>query len=109
MRWLINLGLFFLPFIAFFAYARWANARRLATGREPLLPPWYWLVMLGLVFAVTGFFILRAFENPHTGNYIPASVGPDGKLIPGHYENDGGPPYVPPPQQPPLERPPAEP
>lgn len=106
MRVFINIALFLVPFVVFFTYARWANARRAATGQDPILPPWYWLVVLGLVFAVTGFFAMRAFENPHTGEYIPAVVGPDGKIIPGHYVGDDRPAYVPPPEQPPAERPP---
>jgi hypothetical protein len=110
MRWLINLALFLTPFLVFFTYARWANARRSATGRDPLLPPWYWLAVLGLVFAVTGFFIMRAFENPHTGEYVPAAVGPDGRVIPGHYVGDDDrPARVAPPQQPPPEAPPPPP
>jgi len=106
MRWLVNLALFLTPFVAYFAYARWANAKRAVTGRDPLLPPWYLLIALGLVFGITGFFILRAFEHPHTGTYVPAAVGPDGKIVPGHYESDDGPAHVAPPGQPHPEPPP---
>lgn len=105
-RVLYEVLLFALPFIVFFSYAVWANSRRRARGDDPLQTPWYWLVVLGLVFAIAGFFIISATQPAHTGRYIPAQVGPDGKIIPGHYEGDGGPPVVPPPHAPPPEPPP---
>ncbi len=106
MRWLGNVALFLLPFVVYFSYARWANARRAATGTDPLLPPWYWLIVLGSLFAIVGFFAMRAFTDVHTGAYVPAAMGADGKIVPGHYEDDDGPPRVPPPQTPPPEPPP---
>ena len=40
------------------------------------------------------------------GYAVPAAMGADGKIVPGHYEDDDGPPRVPPPQTPPPEPPP---
>ena len=110
MRIVYEILLFLLPFVAFFTYARWANRRRATNGKDPLQTPWFWLVALGLVLAIGGFFAMRALIPEHTGHYIPATIGPDGKLIPGHFEGDGQPPHVgkPQPRQAP-EPPPAEP
>lgn len=104
---LIDLALFAAPFVLFFLYARYANRRRAVAGSDPLRTPWFWLIVAALVLAIAGFFVLRAVMNQHTGQYVPAQMGPDGKLIPAHYEgDDDAPPYVPPPQTPPPEPPP---
>lgn len=88
MRIVFNILLFLLPFAAFFLYARYANAKRARAGHDPLETPWFWLVAIALVLAIAGFFVLRAAIDPHTGTYVPARVGPDGKLIPGHFVGD---------------------
>lgn len=104
---LIDLALFLTPFVLFFAYARFVNPRRVGAGNDPLRTPWFWLIVVALVLAIAGFFVLRAIMPQHTGTYVPARVGPDGKLIPGHFEgDDDAPPYVPPPETPPPEPPP---
>lgn len=107
MRVVYEILLFLLPFAVFFTYARWANKRRAVNGVDPLQTPWFWLVALGLVLAAAGFFVMRWAIPDHTGIYVPAQVGADGKLVPGHFEgDDSAPPHVPKPTQPPAEPPP---
>lgn len=104
-RILINIALFFVPFIVYFAYARWANARRAVNGTDPLQTPWFWLVIAGLACAVAGFVVPQFFVKPNSGQYVPAQVI-DGKLVPGHFEGDNDqkphiePPHAPPPGSP---------
>lgn len=104
---LYDVGLFLLPFLAFFAYATWANKHRAISGADPLRTPWFWLMIVGLVLAIGGFFALRATIEDHTGQYIPAVTNPDGSVTPGHYEGDDHKPaHVDKPQTPPPEPPP---
>ena len=101
MRILVNIALFLLPFAAFFLYARYANARRASAGHDPLETPWFWLAAAALSLAISGFFVLRLETDAHTGTYVPARVGPDGNLIPGHYEGDDDrPAHIEPPHHP---------
>ncbi len=106
MRIAINILLFLLPFVLFFLYARATHTKRTSAGHDPLQTPWFWLLAVALVLAIAGFFVLRAMTDEHTGHYVPARMGPDGKLIPGHFEGeDHAPPYVAPPHQPDMGRP----
>jgi hypothetical protein len=108
MRYVIvDVLLFLLPFAAFFAFAWWANPRRVGAGKDPLNTPWFWLWVAALVLAIGGFLVMRFVIDAHTGTYIPATVGPDGKLIPGHFEGaDDQPPHIGEPHSPPPEPPP---
>ena len=104
---LIDMALFLTPFVLFFAYVYWANPRRVAAGNDPLRTPWFWLWIAALVLAIAGFVVMRFVVDEHTGTYVPAQMGPDGKLIPGHFEgDDDAAPNVPPPRTPPPEAPP---
>ncbi len=101
MRLWINIALFLTPFVVFFAYAYWANPRRRAKGDDPLRTPWFYLLVLALVLAIGGFFVLRATIDPPEGCYIPARVV-EGKLEPARYEPCDGsrPGHIPAPTQP---------
>jgi hypothetical protein len=105
-RIVVNILLFLLPFVLFFAYAAWANRRRRTNGEDPLNTPWYWLIACGLLLAIIGFFVLRAFITDTPGCYIPARMV-DGKMVKAEYvECDGSRPgAIPEPSAPSSDRP----
>lgn len=88
MRIIVNILLFLLPFAVFFTYAWFANQRRAAGGEDPLKTPWYWLIILGLLLGIAGFFAMRFMADPNEGCYVRARTGADGKVIPAHFNND---------------------
>ena len=88
MRLVTNILLFLLPFAVFFTYAYFANRRRALDGGDPLRTPWYWLIILGLALGIAGFFAMRLTADSQTGCYVPAHVGPDGKVVNGTFTDD---------------------
>ncbi len=88
MRIVWNILLFLLPFVVFFAYAHFANRSRAAKGSDPLQTPWYWLIILGLVLAIAGFFVFRIGADRQEGCYVRAHTGPDGKVVAGYFSTE---------------------
>ena len=105
-RLFINVLLFLLPFVLFFAYAAWANRRRAANGEDPLNTPWYWLIACALALAIIGFFVLRIFITDNEGCYVPARMV-DGKFERAQYVPCDGsrPGHIPEPSAPSSDRP----
>lgn len=88
MRIFWNVLLFLLPFVVFFSYAYFANRSRAAKGTDPLQTPWYWLIILGLILAIAGFFVLRIGADPHEGCYVRAHTDANGKVVSGYFSTD---------------------
>ena len=80
MPYLAEFLLFLLPFLA---YAIW---RRLNPGIEPG-PRIVLFGVLGvlLMFLFALWFGLSSSMRPHQA-YVPAELGPDGRVVPGHRE-----------------------
>ncbi len=97
MRIVTNILLFLLPFVVFFTYAHFANKRRALDGGDPLRTPWYWLVILGLILAIGGFFAMRLGADPHPGCYVRAHVDAAGKVVNGYFSEDPDDPKCAPP------------
>lgn len=80
------------PFIVYFGWV-WFAARRAET-RGAAAPdwrqgPWYWLAAAGLVLVVVVLVAtaLTGGEKPG-GIYYPPALGPDGKVVPGHFKRN---------------------
>ncbi len=80
--YLIRAALFLLPFAVWFAWRE--IARR--TGRDLGATPWAWLVAGGALLAAASLIAGALIHpSPDTGKYIPAEVGPGGRVTPGRF------------------------
>ncbi len=79
--------------------AGWLRARRAArevidvTPRKRALPRWFWplALMLGAASAAWAWQALDQAGPPAEGRvYVPAHLGKDGRLVPGHWVRAGG-------------------
>ena len=78
-----DLVIFAVPFVVYFVWSE--VARR--TGRPMGSTPWAWLVAAGLVFAGLSMMSGAFWYRSHRGEtYVPAESGPNGSVIPGHFE-----------------------
>ncbi|MEO8812920.1 MAG: hypothetical protein ABI376_08430 [Caulobacteraceae bacterium] len=79
---LVRALLFALPFAAWFAWRE--VARR--TGRPMGSTPWAWLVAIGAILAAASLMATAVVpRGADTGRYVPAEVGADGRVTPGHF------------------------
>ncbi|MFI4996187.1 MAG: DUF6111 family protein [Hyphomicrobiales bacterium] len=83
IRYIDELGLFFLPFALFFLFL-------VATRREALAPEHWrgargWLAIVGVGFAISGLVLETLWLDRHTSGYRPAHME-NGRLVPGSFE-----------------------
>ncbi|MCR5873253.1 hypothetical protein LRS10_03025 [Phenylobacterium sp. J426] len=72
------------PFLLWFVWRAWARR----SGREPGATPWPWLFAVGAVLVALSLMATAIFHPDTRGQtYVPAEVGPDGRVTQGRYED----------------------
>jgi drug/metabolite transporter (DMT)-like permease len=73
-----------VPFLIWFAYRWWVKRQ----GR-PLPPtPYVWLFLAGIALMAGSIFATALTEPDNRDQvYVPAEMGPNGKLVPGRFED----------------------
>lgn len=80
---LIRAVLVATPFVVWFVWREWARRN----GRDMGETPWAWLVAAAAVMFAISMLILPLFhDDGGGGRYVPAETLPDGRVVPGHYE-----------------------
>ena len=90
---LLTIGLpLILPTVAYLTYLWFRNRNIEAEEAGEVLPEWRrlpWPILIGcgaiLVSISLGLTAYLADGEPRTGTYVPAYIGEDGKIVPGHY------------------------
>lgn len=71
------------PFVVWFI---WRDVAR-RTGRPMGATPWTWLTAIAGVLLGLSLMATTMFHNDNRGQtYVPAEVGADGRVLPGHFE-----------------------
>ena len=70
-----------LPSIVYFSYV--ALARQ--DPRSAQAVPWFWLLVSGLVLALTAFVLLSVFEGAAPGSVYHPPRAVDGRIEPGYF------------------------
>lgn len=82
-RVLINMLLFFVPFIIYALYVM--AARRFGWTGAPEKTPHIWLVIAGMALVLLSLGLVAVFDGAQTGKeYVPARVE-DGEIVPGGF------------------------
>lgn len=82
-RVLINMLLFFVPFVIYALYI--AAAKRFGWAETPEKTPHVWLVIAGMALVLASLGLVAIFDGAETGReYVPARVE-DGQIIPGGF------------------------
>ncbi|MCC7268649.1 MAG: hypothetical protein IT546_15110 [Caulobacteraceae bacterium] len=81
--WFGRILLFLAPFAGYFVWREFSRRR----GREHGAPPWAWLTAAGALFFGVSL-LVTGLTRPDTRDqvYVPAEVGPDGRVSEGHFE-----------------------
>ena len=73
-----------IPFAVWFAYRWWVKQQ----GRPLPSTPYAWLFLAGVGLMSGSIFATALLEPDNRDDvYVPAEMGPDGKLVPGHFED----------------------
>ncbi len=73
-----------LPFLVWFAWRAWA----LRTGRAMGSTPWPWLAAAGLALMGISLMATTVFHGDNRAAiYVPAQTRPDGRVVPGRFED----------------------
>jgi cobalamin biosynthesis protein CobD/CbiB len=72
-----------LPFVLWFVWRAWARR----TGREMGSTPWPWLFAAGALLLGISLIGTAVFHRDNRDEvYVPAEVGPGGRVTEGHFE-----------------------